>query len=742
MGHGMQNNDNVNSAMSEFDQLSMRGTQTQQPAAKVDMSDFTNVTPTANVPRGNATKKKQPDNNMFRPTENLKQDKRFKADKKPSLVNKKEKKKVNPLKIVIPIATVGITLFLCLGVRPINMSIKTIGGANKYYTKAEIATINGDLDDLKSVVSSFSSLATDNSIKGDLSVNLSSLGAERYLNSKFSGVYEGTYEYHFSDSNLFKFDYSKDGVEMGETEIELDAKNNVLTWLPSFTNGALSVDLEKLSDEFEPLGIGLNSSNFKKTLKSFGGFIPDKLVSTMISEKASEELQKIGSSYTSLLTDFNYKSSYIAFPSVDDKSLGITEGYSLKASWTDTKTFIDSIISTAKSDSNLLSWANGIGVSEQAYLDKLNKVSSSVNTMYTSSSPDATCEMCAYTNKDGKIVYRVIKLPVSDSGMCSIYITDTDTKRSVYIDNNGIQSFIDLSYEKGSNDTYKGSLVYTKNGRPVSVTFDNLVLGDTMSGGIVIVDDTYTTNISISAAGTEHVTVDHMQNNQSLFKVDLTYQTYARAEKEQINAKSSTELYSNRSEVKLDNFLKWLENANLDSVIALIQPEYSYTIDEEKLKEHYAKLFLSWGTKAYDYTEKPDLKPFDKEAAIEEAIDHANEQAAILNTAINRFISDVISEGGEVANGVYYGQVTDKDVNMNFANIFDEKNLKMCVANNVDSGYYCIVVKNSKVTYTFWSATESFEDRVKAKDLPTHFASYSEIEEVKGSYPYESGKGE
>ena len=117
----------------------------------------------------------------------------------------------------------------------------------------------------------------------------------------------------------------------------------------------------------------------------------------------------------------------------------------------------------------------------------------------------------------------------------------------------------------------------------------------------------------------------------------------------------------------------------------------------------------------------------------------ANQNAYYIAYNANQFISECVAEGEEVLSGVYCGQLNERSANINYKHSFTDSNLISCLSISVKNGYYCIIIRDNEVTYAFWSETEPFDTRVANKDLPAMWERFETLEEVKGSYPYESG---
>jgi len=688
--------------------------------------------------------------NMFRPTDTKIEKKRFHADDKekvdfsigvkaPNIKAKiNENKKAFILKLIIAIMAVLLFIFVIITFVPsVHIAVSTaVLGPNNEIMRIEKNNLVDNIKRVNSTAQLFGKYSTDNALKGNFNLTISDNGANTYLREELAGSYDGTFEFQsIPGTDLIRTDYNKDGIHIGNNEIAMLFSNDKIEVKPSFSNMGITADFETVVSESDKLGLQVNRENLKNFLEIYDG---PSVTSLLQLYSNNENITKIIDPYAQAYKGLEKKTKFTVSDNALDK-VDAVKMATVNVTWENFKAFSDDIIQKAKKDTNLPKYFTTIGYTQQHYLDVLNNISSYIEKAYNSVQPDSIVSMKVYMDKSENIIARVITMPISGSSNLIIQIRDTDTcKEFTLSENTQTKGFIvnymknENGYYTGEADIYNGSSIY-------NATFNNFIFGDMFDGNLTFTNGVSLATMDFSSDSEQALHFELTRNGTSMIDLNTTWQTFAVAKMEV--APSNTELYKLLTTVDAD---KYLNASSLDfaGLIDYIQQKKDITTADENLKTNISIILSGFGSKNYNYElESLEAVVVDYEQMMRDSVSKANQNAYNLAYGATNFINECIEAGEPIVPGIYCGYVSEKTANVNYKAVFNRDNLIKCLSLNADAGYFCIVVQDNNVTFTFWSEKCDFQEMVDNRTLPSYWASFDNLDDVKGSYPTASGEG-
>lgn len=720
---------NKETALSQFDKMSIDDLDKPSPVARPA------ATPSISERQKERRKKvavSAEATNTFRPVAAIESKKEFKAEAKPSVPTSMPKRERKGPKWLVP-AILGGVVVLGVLITATGLGTKlqyAIKGIDTYYQKYEDNSTTASSTGISSIAKKFTRLSTDKAVEGTAILNLYPEGVAEFCKQDLAGEYRIKYYMeHGTGGESLTLNYTLQGQDMGSVETFQDYKSNTLYVKPSFMTQAVVVPYDDiaLNDLLLPEGAK------KFLLSTYGGTDTTVLISNL---GDAEKLSKLLTPYATILKEADADYSYTTTAVKYDCDMVITR----TSTWERFKPTLDGLVQQAKSDSTMQSIVNSAGIKSEAYLDVLNTVTSRLSSLYTSDTSKEIVEEIYI--KDEKVIGRSLYLPSdNDLNSANLLMLCTDSQMRFAIADNSVTIFdIQLKFTN-TNDVYTGSGSITTEKSVYSLQYENVSLGDVMTGTISIVENGgYTYNIGFNNGET---VIRLSKNSTALLNLWIESATKTISGNPSTPS-NSIDLRKGDSEKLAEAIGAALDTEKLQEYIQeyLFEKKDSL-VDPEKLQEnivaYFMKFFDSTGSYTLPYRVK-DLEyvKIDISEQVQESLDGANKNAKNLAFAMTQFITECKQNEkntAPIANGVYTGYITDKSGNLQYQAIFAEKNMQECIGASVDPGYYCVLIKNEKVTYAYWSEFEDFSIRVANKDLPSHFTGIETLETVIGSYP-------
>lgn len=721
-------NQNNFNKLSQFDKMKYT-TEQQKTSPTMTVPVFEGDT-TAQIKNRKDKKEKQESKQFFRPTtQNLKSD-RFIADNLAVAPKKKIAKR--KLFLVCSVPCVILVLILsCVFIKPLNTRVSLVlGGTTKYYTKYTKAVSVTENNKITNKLDWFKLFIADNSFKGGAKLELTPDYANKIGLPELTGKYNMTYALETSENesvlNLSVEDFTKPIV------IKNNWGEGTLVLKPYFADTGIAIKNSDFKDLTNAINLG--DLDFLSGSEDFSGVNLQALAEALTDkEKINKELDlyKIDLLLSSKpKINVNLKSTEMPY--------GGTANSTMVLSW-DWQTFRDLVanyVQSAKTDSDLLKIANSAGLTEQAYMNHLSEVLAFVDTAFHSANRNDTVTLTLYLNAKNEYIAKVLHMPSSSAEDIDITYSPFNSEGKLsLIGIQGVQTLFAFSVQIDKRDEagLSGSFDFETNNKTFSGIFTNLYMSNSfINGELKVKTNKREYNIALKdLGGTQSVILNCSESGVLLYTLEFDIKLYTVTSIQEVQ----TEVDLKNNSDKISDYVNSLDLTELTN----FYKQSLTAVNEESLRYNIIEILTCISNKNYDWKLK-DIEV--KATTIDSDLAIANNNAKIIATSLDSLIQECLkTEKAEVPNGVYCGQLTSESGNIAYDAVFEKQSIEECLGCSIDSGYYCAIVQNNKVTYAFWSKYVNLPQNVANKTLATHYENITSYDTVIGSYPIESKRG-